>query len=324
MNTDRNPIPRTAGLVAAAVTAFREDGAIDLEFIPAMAERMKADGLAGVFVNGTTGEGLSLTVEEREAQAAAWRKAVPSSMKLFIHVGAHAPGDAVRLTAHAQSIGADAIAAMAPGFFKPDGLAGLVDWCAEVAAGAPGLPFYFYHMPSMTGVSPRVHAFLARAADRIPNLAGIKFTHEALDDFLLCQHFAEGRYDMLWGRDEMLLGALASGATGGVGSTYNIAAPLYLEIIAAFQAGRIEEARRLQAGACRLITAMVDSGHFFAALKTILKNQGLPISPRTRSPLPPATVLDPAKLAPCATGCPPAIPQPPAPGVMPPAEKTTR
>lgn len=287
---------KTHGLIAAAPTAFREDGSVDFDFIPPMAEHLFGGGAAGVFVNGTTGEGLSLTVEERCQQAEAWRKATPSDRRMFVHVGNDSLPVALELARHAASIGADAVAALAPIFFKPGSIDELADWCAALAGAVPELPFYYYHMPSLTGAAFRMNHFLKAAGPRIPNLAGIKFTFEAMDDFLLCQRLEEARYDMLWGRDEMLLGALATGATGGVGSTYNIDVGHYLKLIEAYEADDFERARRLQAEACEMIEALLAAGPFFAAIKYALQQLGLPITPRTRAPLPGADALNPAPI----------------------------
>lgn len=276
---------KTKGLIAAPPTAFRADGGIDLGAVAPLARHLKSLGVVGVYVNGTTGEGMSLTTEEREKLAVEWRRALPGGMKLFVHAGHNSPGDAARMARHAQAIGADAVAAMAPNFFKPDGVAGLVDWCAAVAAAAPGLPFYFYHMPAMSGVNVSVSEFLLRAADRIPNLSGVKFTFEAMHDFLASCRACGGRFDVLWGRDEMLLGALAMGAEGAVGSTYNAIAPLYLEMIEAFNRGDWPAARALQARSIAFINSLVATGNFFAALKAVLRSQGVPITPAVRLPL---------------------------------------
>ncbi|HMR58525.1 MAG TPA: dihydrodipicolinate synthase family protein, partial [Cyclobacteriaceae bacterium] len=81
---------------------------------------------------------------------------------------------------------------------------------------------------------------------KLNNLAGIKYTHEDFMDFLSCLHFENGRYDMLWGRDENFLAALALGAKGAVGSTYNYAAPLYLQLIDAYEKGDMKTARQVQ------------------------------------------------------------------------------
>ncbi len=278
-------LTKTTGLVAAPPTGFRMDGTIDLDVVAPLAEHLHRQGVVGVFVNGTTGEGMSLTSEERESLAAEWRRVLPSPLKLFIHAGHTSVVEAKRLARHAQTIGADAVAVMAPGFFKPAGLEPLADWCADVAAAAAQLPFYFYHMPSMSGVNLAVARFLEIAGARIPNLAGIKFTFEAMADFQESLELENGRYDLLWGRDEMLLAALATGAQGGVGSTYNVAAPLYLQLIAAFERGDLTVARRFQAQSISMVNAMVGTGHFFVALKAMLKAQGVPISARVRSPM---------------------------------------
>ncbi len=278
---------KTTGLIAAPPTGFRADGSIDLGVVAPLAEHLRRQGVVGVFVNGTTGEGMSLTTEEREQLAAEWRRVLPAGMRLFVHAGHNSLGEASRLARHAQAIGADAVAAIAPSFFKPAGTDGLIEWCAPVAAAAPELPFYFYHMPSMSGVNADIAEFLARAAERIPNLAGVKFTHEAMGDYLAALRVDGGRFDVLWGRDEMLLGALAMGAEGGVGSTYNVMAPLYLKLIAAFQRGDLATARDLQAESVAFINRLVATGNFFAALKAVVRSQGVPITPAVRLPLTP-------------------------------------
>jgi N-acetylneuraminate lyase len=80
----------------------------------------------------------------------------------------------------------------------------------------------------------------------IPNLAGIKYTHEDFMDFLSCINFKNGKYEMMWGRDENMLSALVLGCRSGVGSTFNYAAPLYYQLIEAFDKGDLATARNLQ------------------------------------------------------------------------------
>src|SRR5690606_14641888 len=117
------------------------------------AKRLVRDGVSGSFVCGTTGESLSLTLDERKAVAEAWRRSAGDRLKVIVHVGHTCQRDAAELARHAAQIGADAVAAMGPSFFRPPGVRELVDWCAGVAAAAGDLPFYYYHIPSMTGVS---------------------------------------------------------------------------------------------------------------------------------------------------------------------------
>lgn len=267
-------IPRLTGLIAAPFTPMKENGDLNLPVVDRLADRLIQDGVKGAFVCGTTGESLSLTVDERKAVAEAWRRSCGDRLKLIVHVGHTSEREAADLAAHAAKIGADAVGAMAPPFFRPPGVEELVDWCAGIAKAAPDLPFYYYHIPSMTGVAASMTEFLALAEDRIPNLAGIKFTSEDLMEYAACLRYKGGRFDILFGRDEILLSALALGAKGAVGSTYNYAAPIYHEVIRAFEAGDMEAAQAAQDESIRLVKAFSKYGGL-AAQKAIMKWTGI-------------------------------------------------
>jgi N-acetylneuraminate lyase len=276
---------KTAGLIAAPFTPMHPDGALNLEAIAPYGLHLQRFGVVGAFICGTTGEGSSLTLAERRQVAERWRETAPAGLRVIVHVGHTCLADARELAAHAQAIGADSIACLAPFFFKPEGVAGLVDWCAQVAAAAPKLPFYYYHMPSMTGCQVPVADFLAAAGPRMPSLAGIKFTFEDIGDFARCLRCADGRYDVLFGRDELLHSALKLGARGAVGSTYNFAAPLYRQLIAAYDQGDEATATALQRTAVDMIQACVQAGgHPIANFKTLLRPLGVDCGP-ARPPL---------------------------------------
>lgn len=274
--------PFLSGLVAAPFTPLRPDGQVAFETIPRLATLLQRNGAGAAFVCGTTGEGPSLASEERRQVAAAWRTAMPGG-KLVVHVGHLSLPESQALARHAQSIGADAIATLAPHFFKASRAEELVAWCANVASAAPALPFYYYHMPSMTGVPVTAIDFLRHAVDRIPSLAGVKFTHEDLEEYAACRAFAPERYHILFGRDEMLLSGLRLGAPGAVGSTYNYAAPLYLAVMKAFAAGDNAAAEQGQARAREFIGIMNRYGGLPAG-KTIMKFIGVDCGP-VRLPL---------------------------------------
>jgi N-acetylneuraminate lyase len=276
---------RFRGLVAAPFTPFHPDHSLNLEVIPAYARFLRDNGVSAAFVCGTTGEGLSLTLDERLRVAERWVACADEKLRVIVHVGHTCLEDARTLTAHAANIGAGAIGAMAPGFFKPRNAAELTDWCEPIAAAAPALPFYYYHIPSMNGVVLSVAEFLAKAADRIPSLAGVKYTHEDIPDFEACTRFAGGRYDILFGRDELLLEGRKAGALGAVGSTYNYAAPLYARILAANEAGRAKDARTLQDQAIRMIAICNGVGvTHLAASKALMAMLGVDCGP-VRLPL---------------------------------------
>ncbi len=274
---------RITGLMAAPFVPLTDAGAVAPERVAAYATRLKADGVRGVFVNGTTGEGQSLTDDERRIIAEAWIAQQTADFPVVVHVGHTCLVSAQAHAAHAQAHGATAIAAIAPYFFKP-GLAALVDWLAALAAAAPGLPLYHYHMPSMSGSTVRMAELLPAAVERVPTLAGVKFTHEDLHDYRRAQCVLGGRFDCVHGRDETLLAGLALGAQGAVGSTYNYAAPLYRHLWTAFDAGDLAEARRWQDRAQEVVDILIAHGGGVTAGKAVMAVAGLDLGP-CRAPL---------------------------------------
>jgi N-acetylneuraminate lyase len=274
---------RLRGLVAAPFTPFNEDGSLHLEVIPRYAAHLAENGVSGAFVCGTTGEGPSLSVSERKLVAEKWVKSAASSVHVIVHTGHNCLVDSCELAKHAQEIGAAATSLTSPSFFKPGNIRDLVDTCAMVAAAAPELPFYYYHIPSMTGVSLPVPDFLQAAKDRIPNLAGIKFTHESLMDYANAVRVENGRFDVLFGRDEMFLGSLVVGAKGAVGSTYNYIAPIFNRLLEAYRQGDLVKAEAEQAKANDIIGVMIRHGGLPAG-KAIMKLLGLDCGP-VRLPL---------------------------------------
>jgi N-acetylneuraminate lyase len=266
------------GLVAAAHTPFTADGALHLAIVEKQAAHFLKHGINTAFIAGSTGESHSLNVEERRQLAARWLEVTRGTpLKVIVHVGSNCLADAHALAAHAQQIGALAIAALAPSYFKPRSVAGLIDCCAEIASGAPYLPFYFYDIPSMTGVSLSMPDFLAQGKERIPNLNGIKWTNPDLYNYQLCRNMA-GTFDLPWGNDEYLLAALALGAQGAVGSTYNFAAPIYQRLMKAFEAGDLEAARQEQLRSARIVQTLSNYGYMGAA-KTVMKMLGVDVGP---------------------------------------------
>ncbi len=154
--------------------------------------------------------------------------------------------DCKELALHAESIGLYGVSFTAPFYFEPVDVTMLAKVCIAVGETVPRLPFYYYHIPVLTGVNFPMISLLKEIDGKLPNFAGIKYTHEDFMDFLSCLHFANGKYDMLWGRDENMLPALAIGAKGAVGSTFNYAAPLYHDLMDAFYAGNLEKASEFQ------------------------------------------------------------------------------
>lgn len=274
---------RLTGLIAAPFTPFHVDGSLNPDAIDPMTKLLIESGVTGVFVCGSTGEGHSLSVAERTMSAERWMKAVHGRMPVLLHVGHNSLSEARTLAAHAASIGASAIAVVAPSYYKPKSVDDLIDFMAPVAAAAPALPLYYYNIPSMTGVSLPVPQILEKGKKRIPTLNGVKFSHSDLQELQECLALDGGAFDVVFGFDEMLLAGLALGCRGAVGCTYNFAAPLYNRMIAAFDKGDLITARREQLKSVELIRALYDFG-LLPASKALMGMLGIDCGP-VRAPL---------------------------------------
>lgn len=282
-------IEKFTGLVAAPFTPFHADFGLNLDVIPNYAALLRGSGVSAVFVCGSTGEGFSMSLDERMRTLEAWLACAGTDLKVIAHVGHNSLPDACALARHASKAGVAAISAMAPSYFRPQGVSELVGWCQALAAAGEVTPFYYYHIPSMSGVNLPMLEFLIEGGVKIPTLAGIKFTHNDLPEFLACTEFAEHRYDILFGRDELLIEGLKRGALGAVGSTYNYAAPLYKNLIAEFRGGHLAAAQEHQNKAIRMIEICNGLGvTHLAASKAIMKTLGVDCGP-VRPPLLPPT-----------------------------------
>jgi N-acetylneuraminate lyase len=250
-----------------------------LNAVEKQAERLLHDRVSAAFICGSTGESHSLTTEERLSLAQRWSGVIRGTdLRLVVHVGSNCLSDAKTLATHAESVGAHAIAALAPSYFKPKSIASLVECCKEIAAAASRTPFYYYDIPSMTGVSLSVPEFLEAAADAVPTIAGVKFSNPDLMAYQRCVQLHNGRFDMPWGTDECLLAALAVGAVGAVGSSYNFAANIYHEVISALGEGDLPRARQAQFRSVQLIELLAGFG-YMAASKAVMGMLGIDVGP---------------------------------------------
>lgn len=268
------------GLIDAPFTPFYENGEVNYEPIPAYAALLARNGLKGVFINGSSGEGYMLTEEERMKLAEAWIKAVPADFKVIVHVGSTCVKSSRRLAEHAQAIGAWGVGAMAPPFPKVGRIEELVKYCEEIACGAPELPFYFYHIPAFNGAFLSMLDFLKAVDGRIPNFAGIKYTFESLYEYNRCRRYKDGKFDMLHGQDETILPCLAmGGAQGGIGGTTNYNGCVLTGIQEAWANGDLEKARELQNFAQDVIDVICHFRGNIVGGKRIMKLIGLDLGP---------------------------------------------
>jgi N-acetylneuraminate lyase len=271
------------GLIPACHTPFNRAGHLDLSVVPRQAELFPESGMTAVFVAGTTGEWSSLTRDERMALCDRWTETAGGRLKVAVHVGHNCQAEAVALASHARESGADAVAAVAPSYLKPASVADLVEFMVPIAAAAAPLPFYYYEIPGMTNVRLSTARFLDDAGSHIPNLRGLKFSHNDLLELQECVGSAGGAFEVLFGFDEFLLAGLALGVCGAVGSTYNFAGSHYQRLMRAFVAGDLEGARAAQLEAARMIEVLGRYG-FMAASKAVMGLIGVDCGP-VRPPL---------------------------------------
>lgn len=268
------------GLIDAPFTPFHEDGSLNLAPIPEYAALLARNGLKGVFINGSSGEGYMLTEEERMQLAEAWMAAVPKDFKVIVHVGSTSVMSSRRLAEHAQKIGAWGIGAMATPFPKIGNIEQLCRYCEEIASAAPELPFYYYHIPAFNGAFLSMYDFLKAVDGRIPNFAGIKYTFESLYEYNRCRRYQNGKFDMLHGQDETILPCLAmGGAQGGIGGTTNYNGRCLSGILEAWEKGDLEKARQLQDFAQDVIDVICNFRGNIVGGKRIMKLIGLDLGP---------------------------------------------
>ena len=267
------------GLIDAPFTPFHEDGSLNLAPIPEYAALLARNGLKGVFINGSSGEGYMLTEEERMQLAEAWMAAVPEDFKVIVHVGSTSVMSSRRLAEHAQKIGAWGIGAMATPFPKIGSIEQLCRYW-EIASAAPELPFYYYHIPAFNGAFLSMYDFLKAVDGRIPNFAGIKYTFESLYEYNRCRRYQNGKFDMLHGQDETILPCLAmGGAQGGIGGTTNYNGRCLTGILEAWEKGDLEKARQLQDFAQDVIDVICNFRGNIVGGKRIMKLIGLDLGP---------------------------------------------
>ncbi|OQV15201.1 N-acetylneuraminate lyase [Hypsibius exemplaris] len=272
------------GLFVATFTPMKDNGDINPDVVPAYVDHLVRTGVNGVFVNGTAGEGLSMTVAERKLMAETWLAASKGKLKTIVHVGAVALRDAQELAAHAESLGADAIAAIPTFYFAPRTPVELATSLQSVAAAAPNTPFLYYHIPAMTRIEMDMSVFLTIAKAQIPTLSGVKYSGFDLSGASRCLLDHGLEFEVMWGRDDVMLGALAFGMKSFIGSSYNFTAPIAIKIIKAVEAGDFETARNEQKKLKKVMDLTERFGDLVSTFKALTAIAGVPVGP-TRAPL---------------------------------------
>ncbi|GLR09605.1 N-acetylneuraminate lyase [Mixta theicola] len=277
---------KLTGLIAAPHTPFDANGEVNYPVIDRLAEHLIGQGVKGVYVCGTTGEGIHCSVDERKKIAERWVAASHGKLSITLHTGALSIADSLALSRHADTLDIFATSVIGPCFFKPSTVEDLVEYCRLNAAAAPSKGFYYYHS-GMSGLSLDMEQFLIEAADKIPNLSGMKFNSGDMYEYQRCLRVNNGQFDLPFGVDEFLPAGLACGATGAVGSTYNYAAPLYHRLIDSFNQGNHQDVAACMDKVIAIIRVLVQYGGV-AAGKLAMQLHGIDVGD-PRRPLRPMT-----------------------------------
>jgi N-acetylneuraminate lyase len=255
------------GILPATVTPLDDNGKFAPAIFERLLDRLYSAGVHGVYVCGTTGEGMLQSREQRQAIVETAIAATPADKQVIVHVGAGAFDDAVALASHAARAGAHAISSLPPtsGQF---GFAEVFRYY-EALAGASELPLLVYYFPEISRAIATAEQLEQVCA--IPGVCGVKFTDFDLYRMSTVTQPGQGVFN---GRDEVLAAGLLMGASGGIGTFYNLAPDLFVRIYTAATAQRWEDARAAQQRVNTLIRAVLRCP-LFPAVKQILAWSGL-------------------------------------------------
>ncbi|KAK8805380.1 hypothetical protein WA158_002036 [Blastocystis sp. Blastoise] len=232
------------GLCCAVHTALNDDMTLNLSLIATQAKQLVAEKCTGVFVCGTAGESLALNITERKSLIDEWvKQGHANGLCVIIHIGDEVLTNAQELCKYAYEKGVDAVALVPPRFFAPPCLDNLVDWVARVASAAPELPVYYYHLDVINYTPYPMNKFLEICSKRIPNLCGMKFTDYNSFVLGLCLEVEDYKYNVLMGREDAMLAAVATGCVGFVGASFSLVGKNFSELLDAWAANDLETAR---------------------------------------------------------------------------------
>lgn len=274
-------------VLPAVFTPMHDDGSVHYSRVSALYKRNIESGFKGIFLNGTTGECMSLNTEERKNLLESWveckKKNNDPDFKIFVHIGSSNLFEAAHMAEHAQAQGADGIAMVPTFYMRPKSIAELVEQCKYVASAAPQVPFYFYNIPSLTGVNFPLMSFMEAAVREIPTFAGLKNSFNDLVDYQQCLHYAKDDYAMYWGTDEVFMMVYTAGNRNYVGSTYNFMPGIYFKMLDAYHACNFEKLTTLEGEATGIYKILNDYNSLIAG-KEVMRHIGVDCGP-VRRPL---------------------------------------
>lgn len=233
-------LPKFKGLMAPTFTPFDDKGQINYDLIEPYAEFLKSKGISAILVNGTSGEGMLLTVEERKKVTQKWFDVCKKlEVLLMVQISGCPFADAVELAQHAAKLNVDGVLCLPELYFKPKTVEKLVQYLKDIAVHCPKVPIYYYHIPMFTALDLPMATFMQLARKEIPSFTGIKFTSGDLEKGIQCLKHGQ----VFLGSDTILVGALALGFESAIMTSLNINPEISLKIIELMKKEKVAEAR---------------------------------------------------------------------------------
>ena len=286
------------GIIPAFYACYNEQGEISTQRTQIFAEHLLNKGVQGLYVNGSSGECIYQSKEERKLILEHVMEVVKGKMTVIAHVGCNNTADSCELAAHAQDVGVDAIASIPPIYFHlPE--RSIAKYWNDISDSAPDTDFFIYNIPQLAGVSLTMELFQEMLKN--PRVRGVKNSSMPVQDIQMFKDAGGKDCVVFNGPDEQLAGGLAMGADGGIGGTYGVMPELYLAIKDMVGCGNIKKATEIQNEADRIIYAMCKcKGNLYAVMKAILKiNENLELG-SVRLPLAAVTSDDRKQIEHCA------------------------
>lgn len=271
------------GVIPAFYACYDEEGNISLAGVRALTEYFVEKGVKGVYVNGSSGECIYQSVQDRKTVLENVAEAAQGKLTIIAHVACNNTRDSQELAAHAQSLGVDAVAAIPPIYFHLPEYA-IAEYWNDISAAAPDTDFIIYNIPQLAGVALTGSLFAKMREN--PRVIGVKNSSMPVQDIQMFKRAAGGDYIIFNGPDEQFISGRIIGAEGAIGGTYGVMPELFLKMNELLAEGKLDEARKIQYDVNDVIYKMCEAhGNLYAVIKKILElNENLKLG-SVRKPL---------------------------------------
>lgn len=276
------------GIIPAFYACYDGEGNISPEGVQALTKYFVEKGVKGVYVNGSSGECIYQSVEDKKIVLENVMKAAEGKLTVIAHVACNNTQDSMELARHAQELGVDAIAAIPPIYFRLPEHA-IAQYWNDISSAAPDTDFVIYNIPQLAGVALTESLFAEMRKN--PRVIGVKNSSMPVQDIQMFKQAAGEDYIIFNGPDEQFISGRVIGAEGAIGGTYGVMPELFLKMDEYIRAGEIAAARQIQYDVDAIIYKMCSAhGNMYGVIKAILKkNEGLELG-GVRKPL--AALID--------------------------------